>query len=54
MVHDRRSRVAGGTYFFTVNLRDRRAHWLHSTLHWHMKNSAFTAGDVAEVFCGRE
>ena len=23
MVHYRRSRVAGGTYFFTVNLRDR-------------------------------
>ena len=24
MVHYRRSRVAGGTFFFTVNLRDRR------------------------------
>jgi putative transposase len=24
----RRNRVPGGTYFFTVNLLDRRSHWL--------------------------
>ena len=28
MVRYRRSRIAGGTYFFTVALRDRRARWL--------------------------
>jgi putative transposase len=28
MVRYRRSRIAGGTYFFTVTLRDRRARWL--------------------------
>lgn len=28
MVHYRRNRVAGGTYFFTVALRDRTARWL--------------------------
>lgn len=28
MVHYRRNRVAGGTYFFTVTLRDRRADYL--------------------------
>jgi putative transposase len=28
MVHYRRNRVAGGTYFFTTTLRDRRSTWL--------------------------
>jgi REP-associated tyrosine transposase len=28
MVDYRRSRVPGGTYFFTVTLRDRRSNWL--------------------------
>jgi putative transposase len=28
MVCYRRSQIAGGTYFFTVTLRDRRARWL--------------------------
>lgn len=55
MVHYRRNRVAGGTYFYTINLRDRSRPLLsdrgyvtravnrpHSTIHRYVKVGTFS------------
>jgi hypothetical protein len=49
MVQYRRSRVAGGTFFFTVNIPVKHGHvaramdWPHSTLHRYIKHGLLTA-----------